>query len=327
MCHDYTSTATRREHQCPLKSSIFFHSREVYSTRPGPTRRRSEPESAGSLRGKPSISCGWLRSLTLCVEHVPQKVKSRLRHGLVWAVLALTFCARAADWVELKVDLDYTWQSQARTNRHKINATCIVGSTDWFISGNFSKFQHARYWLVGTNEVERTENRVQKLLEDARLAGPIASYPKSDEPFIRIYPCPQGKPVFNGVAGLVWLALCSANYLGQPDRQIPMPISVSPEAYGYLDRTILLQQGLGLPKRVVLFKWDGVQPVCKYEVLEATNYLGRVFPLKFSLIQSRQPVDGAERFSSLVDVRGEVSSIGPGKLPDIPPEARMRLEK
>lgn len=259
-------------------------------------------------------------------------MKWRKTHGLLCAVMVAPLLVRAADHVEFKVELDATWESQSRTNRHKMTATCVVGSNDWFISGNFSKNGQVSYWLVGTNEVEeniitssmyreRAEDFVhEKILHDARKGGLVTSYPRAGEQFFRIHPAPLGKPVFDGSAGSVWLAFCSANYLNQTGRQIPLPIGHTWEGDEYLDKTVRLQDEAGLPKSVLLFTTNAM-PVCKYEVLQTTNYLGRILPLQFRVMQ------GGQSGSSSCDLRGKVTSLRPGKMPDIPERARLKLQK
>ena len=56
---------------------------------------------------------------------------------LIIAVVSMT--ARAADYIEITVQLNTKWLSQRSTNHHSVIATSIVGSTDWFISGDFLK--------------------------------------------------------------------------------------------------------------------------------------------------------------------------------------------
>ena len=57
--------------------------------------------------------------------------------------------------VEITVELDSIWRSETKTNHHNKTARCIVGSKDWFISGNFAKNAKTDYWLKGTNVIEQ----------------------------------------------------------------------------------------------------------------------------------------------------------------------------
>ena len=65
---------------------------------------------------------------------------------------------RAADYVEIAVELKSTWTSQSKTNHHSRTARCVVGTNDWYTAGNFLENAEAHYWLIGTNVIERRIN-------------------------------------------------------------------------------------------------------------------------------------------------------------------------
>jgi len=77
---------------------------------------------------------------------------------------------------------------------------------------------------------------------------------------------------------------------------------------------------------VELYATNG-QLVCQYEVLQATNFLGRTFPLKFRLVQHGQPANGRSRIGSKSELFGRVTSIQIGKQPKLPEEIQKELEK
>jgi len=239
---------------------------------------------------------------------------------------------RASDYAEITVELNSTWESGATTNRHSTTATCIVGDNNGFISGEFSRNAKVDYWLMDSNVIEHRTIINNMYIEQAKdaftkrkSASPTVSYPNVGETFTTVHPSPIGQPVFRAVEGVVWLALCSGNYLKKTDRQIPMPMGPSSLAFGYSDKTVLFDDPLGLPKSVALFATNGTL-VCEYQVLKATNYFGRTFPLEFHATQWGNPARGSARSGSKSDVLGTVTSIKPGTLPELPEEVRKKLK-
>src|ERR1043166_5468935 len=184
----------------------------------------------------------------------------------------------AEDDTEITVELSSTWQSQSLTNHHHVTATCIVGSNGWFFSGHFLKNARVDYWLVGTNVVKKQPITSSMYFEEAKdflsekflpqnLPSRIAHpYPRAGEIITTVLPSPLGQPAYIGAEGVIWLAFCSADYLRLPDRQIPMPIGPSSRAFGYADKSVLLDEHFGLPKSVQLFAAEG-SLACDYEVL------------------------------------------------------------
>ena len=206
----------------------------------------------------------WTINLVLCVS----------------AIRPLT--SRAADYTEIMVELNSTWRSRTLTNHHSVAATCIVGSSNWFFSGDFQKNAKVDYWLIGTNVVEyqtitssmyvaqAKEFVSEKILGEKPRSPMIHSYPRAGETFTTVHPSPRGQPAFHGAEGVVWLAFCSGNYLKRLDRQIPMPVGPSSQAFGYGDKTVQFDDPPGLPKSMELFATNGIL-TCEYEVLATTN--------------------------------------------------------
>ena len=243
---------------------------------------------------------------------------------LLCTLVVVPVLIRAADDVEITVELASTWKSQTKTNHHSATVTCIVGTNGWFISGDLMGNARVDYWLVGTNVIEHrlvTSNTVQ----DEPDSVFAASYPAAGETFTTIHSSPLGQPVFHGMEGVVWLAFCSGDYLKQSGRQIPMPIGPSGLGFGYSDRTVLFEGEAALPKSVKLFATDGT-PVCDYQVLSATNFIGRTFPLQFRVFQLGQPAGGSVRSESTTDLEGRVKSIRFGKRPELPAEVRKKVQ-
>jgi hypothetical protein len=245
---------------------------------------------------------------------------------------------RAVEYVEIKAELDSTWQPQTQTNHHSKTALCTVGTNAWFISGDFAANARIAYWLLGTNIIEQTtitssmyfrqaEDFVSENILHRKPRLQIAhSYPHAGERFTKIHPSPQGQPAGQGMANTVWLAFCSGTYLKHDGRQIPMPLGSASDAFGYSDKTVVFEDLLGLPKSVELYAPNG-QLVCKYEVLQTTNFLGHTFPLRFRLVQHGQPASGSARMNSTTEVFGRVTAIQIGKQPILPEGVGKELEK
>jgi hypothetical protein len=244
----------------------------------------------------------------------------------------------AAEYVEIKVELNSTWRSKHQTNNVARTATCIVGTNDWYIAGNFLKNAHVEYWLVGSNVMELRKITSgmyleqfkdfvsEKILRQPPRSLALESYPSPGEKIVVVHPSPLGQPAGHGMENAAWLAFCSGDYLKKKGRQIPMPVGPSSFAFGYSDRTIVFNDTFGLPRSVQLFATNGVQ-VCEYEVLQATNFFGRTFPIKFQLVQYGQPYSGMALMDSRLDLVGSVTAIQIGKQPKLPDEAQKKVEK
>ncbi len=136
---------------------------------------------------------------------------------LLCILVIVPISIRAADYVEITIELNSTWRSQTTTNHHGTTARCIVGSNDWHISGDFLRNAKVDYWLVGTNVIEHRIITSSMYIEQAKdfvsekilgqkprlMAG---SYPRAGETFTTIHPSPIGQPAFHGMEGVVWLA-------------------------------------------------------------------------------------------------------------------------
>jgi hypothetical protein len=246
---------------------------------------------------------------------------------------------QAADYVSITVELNSTWQAQTTTNHHTETATCIVGDNDWFISGDFLKNARIDYWLVGSNVIEHKiitssmyveqakEFVSDKILQEKPRSPVLRSYPRAGETFTRVTPWPGRQAFGYGVERALWLAFCSASYLKQDGREIPMPLGHFSQALGYSDKTTLFEHDPRLPKNVQLYATNS-QLVCEYEVLGATNFLGRVFPLEFRLIQHGPPASGLARTGVARSVlMGKVKAITIGKPPVLPQKVSERVGK
>lgn len=254
---------------------------------------------------------------------------------LLW--LSFIASAFAAEHLEIRIRLNTTWKSQTQTNEHETLAICVLGTNDWYISGQFLQNANVEYWLIGTNVLERKVITSSMYMEQAKdfISEKIGT--KRPPTVIRRYPT-KGEsstrtsswlePFGYGVERAVWLAFCSGSFLRTPDRQIPLPIGHFTGAQGYIDKTVLLenQSSLSPPKSVDLFSTEG-SLVCRYDVLASTNVLGRALPLEFRLIQYASP---GHRFvgtnTSHSILLGKVVSIKPCGKPAVPDMKSKRQE-
>jgi hypothetical protein len=245
----------------------------------------------------------------------------------------------AAENVEITAELDSFYPSGTTTNHFSVTVTCVVSTNNWFIKGNFLRNADAYFWLIGTNVVEHrviTDSMYLQRAKDfvsekfpgqkPRHTRVVSSYPLAGQTSTRVHPSPQGELAGEGIENAVWLAFCSGTYLKHDGRQIPMPLGRSSEALEYSDKTIVFKDDLGLPKSVEMCATNG-QLVCEYKVLQATNFLGRTFPLKFSVAQfCDRPASGGTTIRSRSDLLGRVTLIKIGTQPEVPKEVRAELE-
>ena len=64
---------------------------------------------------------------------------------MVAILVSVAPAIRAADYVEIAVELKSTWTSQSKTNHHTKTARCVVGTNGWYIAGNFLENAEAHY--------------------------------------------------------------------------------------------------------------------------------------------------------------------------------------
>ena len=246
---------------------------------------------------------------------------------LLW--LSFIASAFAAEHLEVRIRLNTTWKSQTQTYEQETIATCVLGTNDWYISGQFLKNANVEYWLIGTNVIERKEISSSMYLAQAkdfisekigtkRPPTMLGRHPTKGETFTRTSSWLE--PFGYGVERAVWLAFCSGSFLHTPDRQIPLPIGHFSDVQRYIDKTILFenQSGIALPKSIDLFTYDG-SLACSYAVLSSTNVVGRAIPLEFRLIQYGNP--GPRRVgtnTSQYVVLGKIVAIKPCEKPALP---------
>lgn len=245
--------------------------------------------------------------------------------------------ARGEDFLEIITEMASTFENPARTNVNKVAVTCVVGTNEWYIAGDFSENARIEYWLVGTNIAERTTitsgmylERAKELFSEKVLGRknyrPLAGgYPRKGETYVRVQSWQES---FGGSDdSLAWLAFCSGEYLAIPGRKIPIPIGFSSREAESSDKTTLLDGGSGVPKKLQLYASSG-QLICDYEVLRTTNILGRTYPLEFRFFQHGFASDNGvnDIATSKFIVRGKVTSLRAVKREPIPDEVMRALE-
>ena len=221
---------------------------------------------------------------------------------------------------------------------------CWKGARRWAIESAFLKNAKELFTFDETN--------VYKVLTFTaapdRLTAPPGASPTdlspgdlNKEKFLVI--TPGEHPLGNAGVNMIWLALCSENYLQERGRRVPLPICEirhTLSAFSHVDMTRTLTDG-GLPEQMELREAPkllaasredprftmGAQSrgapamlegrlACSYRVLVQTNYHGRRLPTEFELTQFSYDESGDLEWK--VRVLGSVESIGPAEVPPIP---------
>jgi hypothetical protein len=226
-------------------------------------------------------------------------------------LVAVPLRGNAAQFVQITAELRSTnWigfgvgpVSEQQEASHTVR--CVVGTNTWFVEEDFADNEKVAYLFTGTNIIEHF------VVNDKSVP---------QEKTTQVHNSPHGKPIGADVANVGWLAFCSGTYLKQSGRLIPLPV----EAPYWLesacsDRTMVFDDGLGLPKSVDLYATNG-QCICHYEVLQSTNFLGWTFPLRFKLTQYGGPGEcsgGPSWWGADLVLVGQATSIQAGREPRI----------
>ena len=131
-------------------------------------------------------------------------------------------------------------------------AVCILGRTEWSIDTDFLEDAREVHYFDGTNTYCFTKGLKRV---DPKLAPETIFHPL-DPALVFLDIIPGQHPLGNMGANVPWLAFCSANYLKQPDRILPLPganIRYRADAFGYIDSTTIFEGAGGLPNSVELF--------------------------------------------------------------------------
>ena len=214
-------------------------------------------------------------------------------------------------------------------SQRTFSAVCTVGTNEWWISNDFPHGA-VEYWHYdGTNVYSslRTTNAATVAPPSLGNHGPsiLSASSSISNLTIQVHASPDGHPMGNVGVNLPWLAFCSADYLKQYDRRIPLPVATlrnSPDRFGYADQTDLLPHGCGLPSKVDLLTSASLYEMSvrgfnqenfmedrsvsslsipegalkfHYAVTATTNVFGRALPLMFDFAQYHFAQDGSGR--------------------------------
>jgi len=270
---------------------------------------------------------------------------------LAFCLVALfTLCAHAEQLVELTVKIESDdWSFQMLANRHGISADhslepngildnartlrCVIGTNSWVIEaepGNLIQNVKETIWFTGTNII--AHNMLVPGMSTRRDPQPgtaIGTYPPGGERWTRVWESKDGNPgrtneadVTPSLAKTCWLAFCSGSFLKQAGRKIPPPSDLWKEYLsapnGFPDQTTVFHDALGLPRSIEQFA-NTNQTLLQYQVHQSTNLFGWNIPLSFYLVQYNP--SGTNGWQVHLTAKGQVTSIGPGKKIEIPPDA------
>jgi len=278
---------------------------------------------------------------------------------IVWLV-ARCSPAQANRYVEITAEIETTTYRLAESTnavageRRVYTVVCTFGTNEWRVDNNFPLGGEEKWYYDGTNIYNglRITQAATNQLHD-KLAAQAASLPfdkaKSNWT-VYVSQTPHGHPLGNAGVNIPWLAFCSGTFLKQTDRIIPLPVAtlrITPEGFGYVDKTEILPDELGLPQRVDLYTSDarmaaavksynqdyGQQVERKtsliadgsgkfhYEVTQSTNFGGWIIPVTFEFVQNQflASGDSLPRYSGVGEVKAirEVSKPEGIFLPDM----------
>jgi len=277
----------------------------------------------------------------------------------IW-LLAAPLSVQAQRYVEIMAEIETTtYKLVEGTNAvagesRAFSIVCTFGTNEWRVDNNFPQGGEEKWYYDGTNiynGLRITRAATNQLHDKIAAQAALVPFDKAKSNWtIYISQTPYGHPLGNVGVNIPWLAFCSGTYLRQPDRIIPLPaatLRITPEGFGYVDKTEILPDELGLPQRVDLYTSDtqmaaavksynkdyGQQVERKtsliadgshkfhYEVIRSTNFGGWLIPVKFEFVQNQFLANGAAlpRYSGVGEVKAlrEVSKPDGIFLPDM----------
>lgn len=230
-----------------------------------------------------------------------------------------------ASFMELTVEVTSTFKSASRTNRSKIAARCTFGPTNWFIAGDLAENAFVEYWLDGNEVIRRSTVTSSMYLRQGKefieetvngrkplLAG--LSYPRAGKVYLNRVS--RDWPGGGAVENILWLAFCSKNYL-KDDRRLPLPVSPVARAFNASNTAERFSDSFGLPNQCSFRTADG-RLVCRYVVLESTNFQGHQLPLRFRLLHNNRGLEGDLKSSITTEITGTVTGLRLANRPEPP---------
>ncbi len=142
--------------------------------------------------------------------------------------------------------------------------TCVVGTNEWRIEGDFVIGGESKWYFDGTNvyeslrSIESKSEEQEGLVSNTKAKFPFLSPTGAAVSNVTIYVwgSPDGHPLGDPGVNIQWLAFCSGNYLKRNGRLIPLPHDVlrhTPDRFAYSDQTETFDDDYGLPRSVSLF--------------------------------------------------------------------------
>jgi len=256
-------------------------------------------------------------------------------------ILALMLSAGPClgQYVELTAKIEIVNWNRVGASKEPWDVRCVVGTNIWEMEGLFLEGAKSKVWFTGTNLIQIDE-LPKPVGENERLLD----YTDGPNRFIQIatpsgrrYECISdsadgnpGKParqldLITMPGRIAWLAFCSGPCLKREGRKIYPPSDLWKELVRapVSDRTVVFEDGFGLPKSINLQVTNGF-PVLQYGVSSSTNVCGWEFPQEFYLAQYRPAPSpnfsgyGPDGWEVDFIAKGTLVSIRPGSKPEIP---------
>lgn len=256
-----------------------------------------------------------------------------------------------AQYVELTARLEtLNWSNDGVTQGEPWEVHCVVGTNSWRMDGEFLEFAKSTAWFTGSNiivsdDLSKPVVQNQRLADYTDGAGRFLQVATSSgQRWTRILQSVDGNPsrparqldLLTMQGRIAWLAFCSGPCLKHKGHKLYPPRDLWKEVVsapaGFSERTVVFQDGLGLPKSVRL-ETPRHFPILQYGVVSSTNVCGWEFPREFYLAQYRPGISwdsgqiGPGGWEVDFIVRGRVIAIGAGTKPEISPEVIVDLRK
>ena len=244
-------------------------------------------------------------------------------HASIAATLIALFLSMeksAAQHLEALVRIDlHSWKADpagqpVETTRSTLGR-CVFGpSSAWCIEGDFARNARSSLWSTGSNIVRHSviTSESPQIREEGSPFFPA----HVGQRFTTVL-WPTTRWRLHGVPHVLWLALCSGEFLQAEGRRIPAPFSDVEERSGYRDETESFDDPLGLPKELRVFERES-ELLCYYKVTQSTNLAGFTVPLEFVLEEYRG--DPGEKPRLYARASGVVVSLQRASRPEVPQE-------
>jgi len=215
----------------------------------------------------------------------------RLQHLIATVALWILWgtLLEAAQFVEINAEIEFTsWHERDLAGlpiekRNVFTAHCIVGTNAWLIEHDNISNARETWWFKGTTLT--CEGLITRELLQTNLS--IGHIPAVGTRYTNVHHSIDGYPRGDSGVTIPWLAFCSGSFLMSEGRRIPPPLGTGGrDALDYSVRTTAFDEPFGLPRRIE-FRSDEAKFRGEYQVQESTNFVGRIYPMRFKLVQDR----------------------------------------